>query len=103
MSSHRCTFRPLHRNANPLLGNVGALQLAGRGRGAGHAGLRLLATSTIPTWRTAFSRTPHTVRSKDPRAVATRSPLSALPWGHPHHYEGVLGRRQQTRADGPRE
>jgi hypothetical protein len=38
--------------------------------------------------------TPRTVRSKDPRAVATRTPLSAPPWGHPQHYESVLGRRQ---------
>jgi hypothetical protein len=27
------------------------------------------------------SRTPRTVRPKDPRAVATRTPLSAPPWG----------------------
>src|SRR6267378_983459 len=29
----------------------------------------------------AFSRTPRTVKSKDPRAVATRTPLGALPRG----------------------
>ncbi len=32
--------------------------------------------------------------TKDPGAVASphTHPLSALPWGHPRHYEGVLRR-----------
>src|SRR6266436_6500369 len=41
------------------------------------------------------SRTPRTVRLKDPRVVATRTPSARCPGVislYPHHYEGVLGR-----------